>query len=145
MTDDRPTDHTGMAVLSRDDCLALLAKASLGRLAFVSAGEPVILPVNHAVDGSSVVFRTAPGSKLFAADRETPVAFEVDGHDAEGRRGWSVVVRGVAGHVTDAEVIDRLETLGVRSWAARSQKPHWVRIRTYEITGREIAADLPEA
>ena len=57
--------------------------------------------MNHVVDGSSVVFRTAEGTKLDAANGRR-VAFEIDGTDggADGGAGdgsgraWSVVVKG---------------------------------------------------
>jgi nitroimidazol reductase NimA-like FMN-containing flavoprotein (pyridoxamine 5'-phosphate oxidase superfamily) len=82
-------DHSGLGVLSNEECLRRLRAARVGRVAFVERGEPVILPVNHGLDGDAVVFLTAPGSKLVAADNELPVAFEVDGYDADRRAGWS--------------------------------------------------------
>jgi CBS domain-containing protein len=133
-----PSDHAGLRVLGLEECLSRLRTTPLGRLAFVSDGDPVVLPVNHAVDGNDVVFRTAAGSKLFAAERATSVAYEVDGYDVGRRYGWSVLVRGVAEAVYEDEVIDRLETLGMDSWADAVERPVWVRVRSEEITGREI-------
>ena len=98
MTTSLPLDHSGLGVLPRKECLQRLAKARLGRVAFVSQGDPVILPVNHGMDGENIIFRTATGTKLLAADTEQVVAFEVDGYDADRRTGWSVMVRGVATH-----------------------------------------------
>ena len=139
MDDKPPFDSSGLAILSFEECLARLRSAPVGRVAFLSAGEPMVVPVNHGLDGASVVFRTAIGSKLFAADRGAGVAFEVDGHDAERRVGWSVLVRGVAETVEAPQDIARLETLGVRAWARGVDRPYWVRIRAAEVTGREIA------
>ena len=110
----------------------------MGRVALIDQGEPVILPVNHAMDGEAVVFRTAPGSKLTAADNEMPVAFEVDGFDEDRRAGWSVVVRGKATSVEEPAQLARLEALGVSPWADLAERSHWVRIRPYLMTGREI-------
>jgi uncharacterized protein len=132
-----PLDHSGLGVLSRQECLDRLAAARVGRVAFVSQGDPVILPVNHGMDGEAVIFRTAPGSKLLAADSEQAVAFEVDGYDADRRAGWSVLVRGVATTVEDQEEVKRLNLLGVWPWADLVERTHWVRIRTYSITGRQ--------
>jgi nitroimidazol reductase NimA-like FMN-containing flavoprotein (pyridoxamine 5'-phosphate oxidase superfamily) len=126
-----------MGVLPHDECLARLAGARVGRIAFVSAGDPVILPVNHEMDGESIVFRTANGTKLLAADSEQPVAFEVDGFDADRRAGWSVMVRGVATTVEDQEEVKRLNLLGVWPWADLIERTHWVRVRTYSMTGRQ--------
>ncbi len=114
-----------------------MAGARVGRLAFVSQGDPVILPVNHGLDGESVVFRTANGSKLLASDSELPVAFEVDGYDADRRSGWSVMIRGVAVTVTDPADVARLNLLGVWPWADLIERTNWVRIRTYSVTGRQ--------
>ncbi len=137
MTTSLPLDHSGLAVLPREECLRRLAAARVGRVAFVSQGDPVILPVNHGMDGESVIFRTANGSKLLAGDGELPVAFEVDGYDVDRRAGWSVLVRGVAVTVSDPADIARLNLLGVWPWADLVEREHWVRIRTYSVTGRQ--------
>ena len=132
------TDHAGLDVLPLAQCLHHLRAAQVGRVAFVHDGEPLILPVNHGLDGEAVVFRSSPGSKLAAAQDELPVAFEVDGIDVDRQTGWSVVVRGTATAVVDPTVIDRLDRLGVWPWARATERRHWVRIRAYEITGRRI-------
>lgn len=137
-TENYALDRSGMLVLPVQECLDRLAKAPIGRIALVQNGEPVILPVNHGVDGTSVVFRTPIGSKFFAADRNQPVAFEADEADPELQTGWSVVVRGVAEIVDDPVEVARLDTLGIKAWAIRS-RTDWVRIRSYEITGRQVA------
>jgi nitroimidazol reductase NimA-like FMN-containing flavoprotein (pyridoxamine 5'-phosphate oxidase superfamily) len=138
VTTSLPLDHSGLGVLPRQECLDRLAAARVGRLAFVSQGDPVILPVNHGMDGDSVVFRTATGSKLLASDSEQVVAFEVDGFDVDRRAGWSVMVRGVATTVEDQEEVKRLNLLGVWPWADLVERTHWVRIRTYSLTGRQV-------
>jgi nitroimidazol reductase NimA-like FMN-containing flavoprotein (pyridoxamine 5'-phosphate oxidase superfamily) len=107
-------------------------------VSFVDHGEPVILPVNHALDGEAVVFRTAPGSKLMAADNGLLVAFEVDGFDEDRRAGWSVVIRGKATTVEEPLQLARLDTLGVSPWADLAERTHWVRIRPNSVTGRQI-------
>ncbi|WP_205850193.1 pyridoxamine 5'-phosphate oxidase family protein [Nakamurella flava] len=135
---DMGADHAGLQVLSYDDCLRHLRTARVGRVAFVADGEPVILPVNHGMDGDAVVFRSSPGSKLDAASDEMPVAFEVDNFDADRHSGWSVVVRGTARLVTDRSETQRLTRLGVWPWAESVERRHWIRIRPFEITGRQI-------
>jgi uncharacterized protein len=118
-------------------CLELLASQSVGRVAFVIDGRPVILPVNYAVDGWSIVFRTSYGSKLVAASTASQVAFESDSFDRSIRSGWSVVAQGTAESVYDEEMIDRLEALELDTWAD-GQRDHWVRIHPDEITGRRV-------
>ena len=87
--------------LSRARCLDLLATAGLGRVGVSVRALPVILPVSYAVMGETVVFQTAPGSKLTAAMRRSVVAFEADRCDPCGAWGWSVLVQGVASLVSD--------------------------------------------
>ena len=102
-------DHRGMQVLDFEECLKRLRSSPVGRLAFVVDGTPVILPVNHILDGTTVVFATTWGSKLSVADTAEPVAFEVDGFDRARRRGWSVLVKGTASRVYDGSDIDRYQ------------------------------------
>jgi uncharacterized protein len=134
----RSTDHRGLLVLSLEECLERLRTTSVGRLAFVNAGEPVVFPVNHAVDGVDVVFRTSWGSKFEVAETSGTVAYEVDGYDTLSKSGWSVVVKGTAQLVYESANTDRYDTLGLRSWADLEGLSFWVRIRPIEITGREV-------
>ena len=135
----RPTDHRGIDVLSLPECLDRLRSTPVGRIAFVTAGGPVILPVNHGVDGTDIVFRTTLGSKLQIAEDAGHVAFEVDGVDAHGHRGWSVLVKGVATPVYETDVVQRYEALGISAWAGiEPQAAVWIRLRPEEISGREI-------
>lgn len=53
-----------VAELNLDECWALLASNTLGRIATCAAGKVDIFPVNYYADGSSILFRTAPGTKL---------------------------------------------------------------------------------
>ena len=133
-------DRRGLRVLTLEECVGRLARTPLGRLAFVSAGESVILPVNHAVDGSCVVFRTTEGSKMDVAIENGNVAYEIDGYDAGAETGWSVVVKGTAELVYDDAETRRFEELGLRSWADPERRGQWVRIRPEEISGRELFA-----
>jgi CBS domain-containing protein/nitroimidazol reductase NimA-like FMN-containing flavoprotein (pyridoxamine 5'-phosphate oxidase superfamily) len=138
--DTAPTDRRGLVVLGFDECLRRLASAPVGRVAFLVAGSPVVLPVNHGLDGTSVVFRTTWGSKLQAAGAAADVGFEVDNYATAARTGWSVLVRGKTSLVYEAREIDRLEALGIRTWLSiDSEDGVWMRIRAEEITGREIA------
>ena len=138
MSTSLPLDHSGLAVLPKDECMRRLRQARVGRVAFIEQGEPIILPVNHGMDGDAVVFLTAPGSKLLAAEDEIPVAFEVDGYDPDRRAGWSVLVRGSATIVEEQAAVKKLIALGVSPWADLVERRHWVRIKAYSLTGREI-------
>jgi len=136
---DAPTDRHGLEVLGLQDCLDLLASRPYGRLAYLDAGGPSIVPVNHVVDGSTVVIRSLDGGKLGAAIFERPVAFELDDLDPATRTGWSVVVRGRAEVVDDAEA-GRLAA-DLDSWAVQpGARTTWVRIVADEVSGRRLSA-----
>ena len=72
-------NRTGLDVLSKEECLRLLASEEVGRVVTTAKGRIHIVPVNYVLDGETIVFRTDPGTKLDAADG--PAAFEIDGFD----------------------------------------------------------------
>jgi uncharacterized protein len=133
-----PTDHAGLAILPLEDCLELLGSVPVGRIGFQADGEVVVLPVNHVVDGQSVVFRTAAGSKLSAAQGQSRVVFEADDYDAGHRAGWSVVLNGRAQVVYEDAEIDALNRLAVDPWADEAERPFWIRISPESVSGRLI-------
>ena len=135
---DVPLATSGMQILSRAACLRLLAGQRVGRLAFLVGDQPMVLPVNFALHGDVVVFRTAEGTKLDAA-AHAKVAFEVDEVDARGEAGWSVVIQGVAEEITDDE---RWYEASLRHAVPPSWLPgpaeHYVRITPRLISGRRL-------
>lgn len=132
------TDRHGFEVLSYAQCLSLIRSSPLGRLAYVDAGAPMVVPVNHLVDGASIVLRTVAGGKLDAAILGHPVAFQVDDHDASRGTGWSVVVRGTANLLEDEERIARYAE-ALDSWAiAEGSEAAWIRILADEVSGRRL-------
>ena len=137
--DDVDRDWSGLEILSNDECHELLGSGAVGRIGFVDAGSPVILPVNYTMDDAAVVFRTAQGSKLSSAMMQRPVCFEVDQWDAVGHTGWSVLAKGVADEVLDEDEISRLESLPVRPWSRPDLRDRWVRVMVEELTGRRIS------
>lgn len=130
-------DSSGLEILSRDECLALLRSVPVGRIAFTSRALPAIQPVNFVIADGSVVFRTGAGSKLAAATREAVVAFEADDFDSGTESGWSVAVVGRAQHVASRRELDRLDGIYVRTWVPAARE-HFVRIELSEVTGRRI-------
>lgn len=129
--------RTGLERLTREECLERLGSQQVGRLAVVSASRPLIFPVNYAMDGEAVVFRTAEGTKFDAAVREMSVAFEIDEFDPARREGWSVVVTGRAEEVVSEAHRNRLTHLPLRPWAA-GEKDNWLTIVPTAITGRRV-------
>jgi nitroimidazol reductase NimA-like FMN-containing flavoprotein (pyridoxamine 5'-phosphate oxidase superfamily) len=127
-----------MVVLSREECLRLLASNRFGRLA-VAMDSPVIRPINYVFDerSQSVVFRTGAGSKFHAMLMNGNAAFEIDGIDEASRTGWSVIIVGMTEEITNAADLRRLDGLGLETWIP-GHKPHWMRIRAWTVTGRRI-------
>lgn len=122
--------------LEHAECLRLLESNHIGRVAVVAGGQPLIFPVNYAMAGHHVVFRSDPGTKLHAAV-DQQVAFEIDGIDGMYHRGWSVLVVGVAREEQDATHLRELARLPFTTWVG-GPKSHWLRILGGAITGREI-------
>lgn len=130
--------------LGRGECLSLLATAEVGRVGLVVDGRPEVLPVNYALDGDTVLFRTAEGTVLNQASM-TVVAFEVDNLDAADHSGWSVLVQGTAQDIGDAidATSERLRRLSLVTWAP-GRRPRWIQVRPDKITGRRLRV-LPDA
>ena len=122
--------------LDRNQCFALLAEHTLGRLAVSIANQPVIFPITYALDGHSIVFKTDPGTKLYGA-RGRKVCFEIAGVDADQGTGWSVLVVGTAEVVEKASEQRRLDTVDLGAWNP-GPKQHWLRLRTDAVTGRRL-------
>ena len=121
----------GLSELSTEQCLSLLATQPVGRLALSNpGGAPLVVPVNFVVDGDAIVFRTDPGLKLRLLDRG-PVSFQVDFVDPYHRRGWSVLVTGVASLASYLDVAH----LTLESWTGGLTR-YWVRLQVVEISGR---------
>jgi uncharacterized protein len=136
-----PVDHAGLEILPFNECLLLLASVPVGRVGFVADGEVVVLPVNHFVDGQDVIFRTAYGSKVSAAEGQNSAAFEADYFNEQTRSGWSVLVNGCAEVVDEEADIQRLglslSRRGVYPWVTAVRHPFWMRIRPTSVSGRQ--------
>ncbi|HUG84634.1 MAG TPA: pyridoxamine 5'-phosphate oxidase family protein [Euzebya sp.] len=131
---DAPT--RSLLELTVEECLAKLPQAFIGRLAYVVEDQPRILPLNHAYDDGTVVFRTGYGP-LIDAVHGKPVAYEVDDYDVLDHTGWSVVVKGIAEEVWRTPDLEHVRSLPLRPWAP-GYRDHYVRIMPTAITGRRI-------
>jgi nitroimidazol reductase NimA-like FMN-containing flavoprotein (pyridoxamine 5'-phosphate oxidase superfamily) len=132
------TDRNGLEILSRSESMTLLESATIGRVGVSIGALPVILPVNFAVVDGDIIVRTTAGTTLDAAAINLVVAFEVDGFDPVERRGWSVMVQGVAEEVTDPGELQRLRREQLVPWTG--DEGHFVRIATQVLSGRRLEA-----
>ena len=122
--------------LPDEQAWAFLTRRTLGRLGYHLGTEVHMTPVNYAVVDGQVLFRTAPGSKLLGVVLNADVAFEVDEVDEVAGRATSVVARGVATRLDEAQ-IRALGTAGPRPWVA-TEKEEVVAIRLTAISGRSF-------
>ena len=134
----RPAAHgRALRTLSPAECSGLLELGGVGRVGFASADGIMILPVNFAVTGKGIIFRTAPDT-LLALYANTQVSFEADHLDETLREGWSVLVHGHAHTITDEREVKRLEdSVHLEPWAGGARDVY-VRIAPTRISGRCI-------
>lgn len=128
--------RASVEVLSEDECLALLAEGRVGRVGVTIAAMPAILPVNYALLGRTIVFRTAAGTKLRAALAHTVIAFEVDHIDDQSHAGWSVLVVGMAQELTGRQRDEAL-ALPLDPWA-EGERDHFVGVAPDVVSGRRL-------
>ncbi len=121
--------------LSEEECWDFLRSQELGRLAVSVAGVPDMFPINFAIDGRTVVFRTAPGTKLLELAANQYVAFEADEWNVD--EGTSVVIRGRARLLESAPELDEASRLDLHPWIP-AEEPVLVRIQPATVTGRRL-------
>jgi len=130
-------DGRVLRTLSPAECFDLLEPGGIGRVGFTAAAGVMMLPVNFAVTGKTIIFRTAPDT-LLALYANAPVSFEVDRLDEALHEGWSVLVHGRAHKVTDERDVRRLEgRTHLEPWAGGA-RDMYVRIVPTRISGRCI-------
>ena len=132
--------RTGLEPMTGEECWACLREATLGRVGVLAGREPLVLPVNFAVDGERIVFRTGVGTKFHAMVQGQPISVEIDGVDETYHHGWSVLAVGRAEEVTDTAELQRLASrVRLRPWAG-GDKAHWMVLDPDRVTGRRIAS-----
>ena len=135
---------TTLESLSRNRCLELILTVPVGRIGLTIRTLPVILPVNFALVGEKIVFRTIPGTKLDAAAAGAVVAFEVDCYSPDGTSGWSVLVQGRCSEITDLAESAAMEAIPLRAWAFdEGVAQRLVCIETSLVTGRRFQRREP--
>ena len=133
MTDEIVTE------LTSDECWEMLRDEEFGRLAFRLVDEVHITPINYAVQGGSLLFRTAEGNKLLAVVMGSEVAFEIDRYDEQSAR--SVVVRGTARLLPEDEA-HRADNVPLRPWTS-TLKYNVVEIQPKVVSGRAFELSRP--
>jgi nitroimidazol reductase NimA-like FMN-containing flavoprotein (pyridoxamine 5'-phosphate oxidase superfamily) len=106
-----------LEVLSRDECLRLLGKATVGRIALSRGALPTVVPVNFCVKDEQIFVRTSPKNRLATTLNGQVVAFEVDDFDPMCDSGWTVTVTGLALALTNAAGRDEVKLAPLTRWA----------------------------
>jgi nitroimidazol reductase NimA-like FMN-containing flavoprotein (pyridoxamine 5'-phosphate oxidase superfamily) len=141
-------ERTVISDLPHDEAIALLARNSVGRIAYTFRDRVDVEPISYVYADGWLYARTSEGTKLTTLKHQPWIAFEVD--EIESRSAWrSVVVHGTI-YWLDRSRSDRdrdaydeaLATLRAADPAVLTeadQAPHRTvlfRIRTDEITSR---------
>ena len=128
-----PWPRGKLVELTAEECWEVLARSSVGRIAWCADDGPHLAPLNITAHDGRVWLRTTAYSQLAVMARDRPVAIEVDEIDESSRAAVSVVVRGVASsEVPLPEGLDQLVT-----WVDGSRQLA-LSVATTEITGRRL-------
>ena len=135
--------------LGIDECLDLLDRQQVGRLAYLLHGQVGIVPLHYVFADGWLYGRTQPGTKVTALRHHPWVAFEVD--EVAGPFDWrSVVVHGAfylierngpqAERARWARAVELMRTLVPDTFTDADPTPGrdvLFRIHVGELTGRE--------
>ena len=130
---------TVLETLDPSECRRLLATAVVGRVGLVVGELAYVLPVNFALAGDTIVFRTAQGSAFDRLARDRALTFEIDHVDPGFHAGWSVMVIGRGFGLEHQVPPETLQALELRPWGMGAV-PGWIGISMDELTGRRIVA-----
>ncbi len=132
--------HEGrrLIVLDEATCMRALHGGEVGRLGFSAAALPVVLPVNYAIRGRCLYFRTEPGMKLDAARAGVVACLEVDDFHEGHRSATSVLATGRMRLITDPDELERLSDLVLVPWGAPAAQ-HLVELTIELLSGRELS------
>jgi nitroimidazol reductase NimA-like FMN-containing flavoprotein (pyridoxamine 5'-phosphate oxidase superfamily) len=121
--------------LTDDEAWELLARHEVGRLATTAGGVLDIFPITYVVDERTLVFRTAPGTKLVELTINDHVVFEIDHYDDV--EGYSVVLHGTAEQLDSMGEVDQAKLLPLPSLFP-TERPRYVRIHPDRVSARKF-------
>ena len=126
--------------LSWDECFMLLREQAVGRLVYQDKLGLAAVPVNYAVAGNTIVFRSEAGSKVRGL-HEQDIAFQVDHIDSVSHSGWSVLIRGAAEEVEFRALVrtDRTDPRRPPQPWKKGVHDIWVVITPKMVSGRRLA------
>jgi hypothetical protein len=125
--------------LMPEECWDLLCGTSLGRVVFTSRAMPAVRPVNHLIDGRTIIIRSHLGSAITGhVSRDgAVVCYEADDIDPVRHTGWSVIATGTARLITDVKAASRYQKV-LEPWVAETMD-QVIAITPGIITGTRLA------
>jgi nitroimidazol reductase NimA-like FMN-containing flavoprotein (pyridoxamine 5'-phosphate oxidase superfamily) len=126
-----------LEVLGDEECMLLLDREPVGRLALSVSALPIVLPVNFRLADRTIVFASSPGLKLDAARAGVVACFEVDGYDVFSHGGWSVLATGRLEEITEPDELAWARELPLSPWAT-TDPDGYVRLPIEILSGRRI-------
>jgi nitroimidazol reductase NimA-like FMN-containing flavoprotein (pyridoxamine 5'-phosphate oxidase superfamily) len=123
------------------DCWKLLHSTSICRIAFTDGDAVENFPMNFVTTNGTLLMRTGEATKLSSFDGKM-VAVEADGMNQYGTIAWSVILKGHATVVSDAEETRDAMDTGLSPWQP-GQKNTLIRITPQDISGRRFVIAAP--
>lgn len=130
-----------IAIIEEDECFALLASTTVGRVGLVNDGRVEIIPVNYRMHGRDLLLRTRDDGLLARLPQEPDVAFEVDHHDDLGGTAWDVLLSGRVEALSAEEVEALPPAEQVLPWAG-GDRTLWLRYIADRVAGRRVRREL---
>lgn len=135
MSESGEVAHRRAMDLTREECWRLIGTESVGRIAWATSGQPFLVPVNFAVEGTTIYVHTSPYATLMWEVDDTRVAFQVDDIDSRRRLGWTVTAQGWAELRLAGSGISQGPDVDV--WVAGA-KTATVAIKVDQVSGRRL-------
>jgi nitroimidazol reductase NimA-like FMN-containing flavoprotein (pyridoxamine 5'-phosphate oxidase superfamily) len=124
--------------LTTEECLSLLGRRKVGRIALSTPAGLRIYPVNYAVHQDRIVFRTLPYGEIANNAHDADVAFQIDDMRDDLQQGWSVLAVGRCRRVEDPEEVRVIrEEADPAPWAG-GQRILYFRLDWTDLTGRQV-------
>jgi uncharacterized protein len=135
------SDERALQRLSRQECIDALQLNHIGRVVTTIGPDrrPFVRPVSYLYDApsNSIVFQSAPGTKLHTLIERGDASFEIDGESGDSM--WSVIVRGRVEIEEHPREIARFQR-GVSPALSDARSGSWVRVRAEVISGVRFPA-----
>lgn len=85
-----------MEPITEQQARKFLEESTVAHIGVVADGEPYVTPMSFVVDGNRILFRTKPGKRFSAIEKNPAVSIEASTFDEDGGEWKSVIVKGTA-------------------------------------------------